>query len=88
MTCPANTANTAESGQPTGLPSQEPDFAANLILQSLSALIASQAKLTEAMHAYAQSNHALSEAIVQALAEDQGMEETPTGQYMDGSPVR
>ena len=80
MTCPASPAQNAESGSSIGqvLPTLAPE---DLLIHLIDALNAQ----SQAIQALAESNMAL----VQAMAQDQGMDEgQEPRQYLDGSPVR
>jgi hypothetical protein len=80
MTC-AQDAEPGKSGSSTGSALPAPAPADSLIL-----LIAALHEQTAAISRMAQSNEALAQAIVLAMAEEQGMDETPSGTYMDGTP--
>lgn len=80
MTCPASPVQNAESGSRIGqlLPTLAPE---DLLIHLIDALNGQ----SQAIQSLADSNMAL----VQAMAEDQGMDEgQEPRQYLDGSPVR
>lgn len=72
-------AKPAESGSPIGQQSPTP-----VPVDSLTLLIAALHEQTSAINRLACSN----EALVQAMAEADGMDDAPSTSYMDGSPVR
>lgn len=97
MTCPADPVLNAESGFPTGqqshgrVPEACPilhekglgDFQVQL-LSTMLALVQEMRHQTAATNRLAQSN----EALVQAMAESDDMDDRAPAHYMDGSPIR
>ena len=84
--CPAQPVSLDSGGSPSGQPLLGPglgDFQIQL-LSALTAHTQEMRTLTLAIRQLAQSN----EALIQAMAEGDGMDEAAPQVYMDGRPVR